>query len=75
MFKKIGIIGFGHVGGAVVKSLKKYASLISGGLTPIRRWGVPEDVAKAVVAIVSDSFPFSTGECINVDGGFHIRSI
>jgi len=54
---------------------EKYASLISGGLTPIRRWGVPEDVAKAVVAIVCDSFPFSTGECINVDGGFHIRSI
>ncbi len=54
---------------------EKYNSLISGGLTPIRRWGVPEDVAKAVVAIVSDSFPFSTGECINVDGGFHIRSI
>jgi NAD(P)-dependent dehydrogenase (short-subunit alcohol dehydrogenase family) len=54
---------------------EKYDELIAGGLAPIRRWGEPEDVAKAVVAIVSGSFPFSTGERINVDGGFHIRSL
>lgn len=54
---------------------EKYDRLISAGLMPIRRWGNPEDVAKAVVAIVSECFPFSTGERINIDGGFHIRSI
>ena len=54
---------------------EKYNRLISAGLMPIRRWGNPEDVAKAVVAIVSECFPFSTGERINIDGGFHIRSI
>ena len=42
---------------------------------PIRRWGQPEDVARAVVTVVSDAFPFSTGERINVDGGFHIRRL
>ncbi len=54
---------------------EKYDRLIAEGLTPIRRWGRPEDVADAVEAIVSDRFPFSTGERLNIDGGFHIRSI
>jgi NAD(P)-dependent dehydrogenase (short-subunit alcohol dehydrogenase family) len=49
--------------------------MIAGGLTPIQRWGTPEDVGRAVVAIVEERFPFSTGEVLNVDGGFHIRSL
>jgi NAD(P)-dependent dehydrogenase (short-subunit alcohol dehydrogenase family) len=54
---------------------EKYDRLIAEGLWPIRRWGQPEDVARAVAAIVQDYFPFSTGECFNVDGGFHIRRL
>jgi NAD(P)-dependent dehydrogenase (short-subunit alcohol dehydrogenase family) len=54
---------------------EKYDKLIADGLTPIRRWGMPEDIAKAVVALASDAFPFSTGDRINVDGGFHIRRL
>jgi NAD(P)-dependent dehydrogenase (short-subunit alcohol dehydrogenase family) len=54
---------------------EKYDRLIEEGMSPIRRWGEPEDVARAVAAIVSDYFPFSTGERINVDGGFHIRRL
>lgn len=53
----------------------KYDKLIAEGITPIKRWGTPEDVAKAVVAIAKDHFPFSTGEVINVDGGFHFRRL
>lgn len=53
----------------------KYDQLIGGGLTPIRRWGQPSDVAKAVAAIAMGYFPFSTGEVLNVDGGFHIRKL
>lgn len=53
----------------------KYDELISGGLTPIPRWGTPEDVGKAVAAIARDLLPFSTGEVINVDGGFHLRRL
>jgi NAD(P)-dependent dehydrogenase (short-subunit alcohol dehydrogenase family) len=53
----------------------KYDRLIGEGLTPIRRWGEPEDVAKAVIALVRGDFPFSTGERIHVDGGFHIRRL
>lgn len=51
----------------------KYDALISNGLTPIRRWGQAEDVAKTVAAIAMGALPFSTGEVINVDGGFHLR--
>ncbi len=54
---------------------EKYDRLIAEGLTPIRRWGKPEDIAKAVVAIAEDYFPFSTGEIINVDGGFHLHRL
>jgi len=54
---------------------EKYDRLIHEGLTPIRRWGKPEDVGKAVAAIVQGYFPFSTGEVINVDGGFHLRRL
>jgi NAD(P)-dependent dehydrogenase (short-subunit alcohol dehydrogenase family) len=54
---------------------EKYDKLIDEGLTPIKRWGTPEDVGKAVAAITQDLLPFSTGEVINVDGGFHLRRL
>nr|MDT0662780.1 3-ketoacyl-ACP reductase [Micromonospora sp. DSM 115978] len=54
----------------------KYDDLIfEQGLTPIRRWGQPEDVGRAVVAIATDLLPFSTGQVIDVDGGFHLRTL
>ncbi len=58
---------------SVVK--EKYDALISNGLTPIKRWGQPEDVANAVSVVCSGLLNFSTGEVINVDGGFHIRRL
>jgi 3-oxoacyl-[acyl-carrier protein] reductase len=53
----------------------KYDRLIENGLTPIKRWGTPEDVGKAVAAIAHDLLPFSTGEVLNVDGGFHLHRL
>jgi len=59
---------------SVVKD--KYDRLIlDEGLTPIKRWGLPEDIGKAVLAIAEGLFPFSTGEVINVDGGFHLHRL
>jgi NAD(P)-dependent dehydrogenase (short-subunit alcohol dehydrogenase family) len=55
--------------------VEKYDRLISDGLTPIRRWGQPEDVAQVVVAIAEGYLPFSTGEVINVDGGLHFHRL
>jgi len=53
----------------------RYGRLIEEGLTPIRRWGRPQDIALAVAAVADDLLPFSTGEVINVDGGFHLRRL
>jgi NAD(P)-dependent dehydrogenase (short-subunit alcohol dehydrogenase family) len=54
---------------------EKYDKLISEGLTPMPRWGRPEDIGKAVAAIAAGLFPFSTGEVLNIDGGFHLRRL
>ncbi len=61
--------------GALDSAHAKYDDLISQGLTPLRRWGRPEDVSRAITAIAQDLLPFSTGEVINVDGGFHLRRL
>ena len=53
----------------------KYDKLISDGLTPIKRWGEPDDIGRAIVAIAEDYLPFSTGQIIDVDGGFHIHRL
>ena len=58
---------------ANVKS--KYDKLIEGGLTPIKRFGQPEDVARCVMAAVSGKLDFATGQVLNADGGFHIRRL
>ena len=52
---------------------ERYTQLIAEGLTPIRRWGTPADVGRAVAALVTGAIPFSTGDVLNVDGGFHLR--
>jgi len=54
---------------------EKYDRMISDGLTPIKRWGQPEDVAKAIRAIAQGLFDFSTGQVLDVDGGFHLRRL
>lgn len=54
---------------------EKYDKLIAEGITPIKRWGEPEDIGKAIVAIAEDYFPFSTGQVFDVDGGFHIKRL
>ncbi len=54
----------------------KYDKMIfEDGLLPLKRWGQPDDIAKAVVAVSSGLLPYSTGQVINVDGGFHIHRL
>ena len=50
----------------------KYDKMIADGLTLQRRWGEPEDIGKAVAALVSGAFGYSTGQVINVDGGLTV---
>lgn len=54
---------------------EKYDKLIAEGLTPQPRWGQPDDIGKAVCAVASGAFDFSTGTVIDVDGGFHLRRL
>jgi 3-oxoacyl-[acyl-carrier protein] reductase len=54
----------------------KYDQLIlEDGLLPIRRWGQPRDIAQAVLAIARGLLPYSTGQVLDVDGGFHLRRL
>jgi len=53
----------------------QYDELIAQGIMPIRRWGRLQDIARAVGAIAEDMLAFSTGEVINIDGGFHLRRL
>ena len=58
---------------AVVK--EKYDRLIQDGLTPIKRWGEPEDIAKVATSLASGNFHFSTGDAFHVDGGLFIHRL
>lgn len=66
-----GIIATGMT--AAVK--EKYDKLIEGGLVPLGRWGTPEDIAGAVVALCDGTLGYMTGESLILDGGMHIRKL
>lgn len=53
----------------------KYDALIAQGLVPQGRWGTPEDVGRAVRALLEGAFPFSAGGIFDVDGGFHVSRL
>ena len=54
---------------------EKYDRLIEGGLVPLGRWGQPEDIARAVVALCDGTLGYMTGESLILDGGMHIRKL
>jgi NAD(P)-dependent dehydrogenase (short-subunit alcohol dehydrogenase family) len=54
---------------------KKYSDLIEAGAFPIARWGLPEDIGLAVSAFCDDKFIYTTGNYVDVDGGFHIKRL
>lgn len=52
-----------------------YNAKLAEGMTPINRWGKPQEVGLAVAAIARGEFPFSTGAVFHVDGGWHLRQL
>lgn len=58
---------------AAVESV--YDEKIADGLLPQRRMGEPADVAKAVRAIADGLLDYATGQVLNLDGGFHLRTL
>ena len=57
------------------KVKEKYEAMIADGITPIKRMGKPEDVAKCVAAVAEGNFDFCTGTVIDCDGGFSVRCL
>lgn len=53
----------------------KYDELIAQGITPVRRWGQPEDMGNVVAALASGKFDFCAGQIMDADGGFHIQRL
>lgn len=53
----------------------KYDAWIAQGLTPIARWGEPDDVGTTVATLARGLMPFSTGDAFHVDGGLHIQKL
>jgi len=54
---------------------EKYDKLMAEGIVPQKRWGNAEDVGKAVGALLTGAFPYSTGAVIYIDGGFHLSRL
>ncbi len=53
----------------------RYSQRIAEGLSPIRRWGEPEDVGNAIAALIGGAIPFTTGDAFHIDGGLHIQRL
>ncbi len=54
---------------------KQYQERIAAGLLPQGRMGEPGDVARAVRAIADGLLDYSAGQVLDVDGGFHLRTL
>ena len=56
-------------------NLRPYEAAFESGRVPLRRWGQIDEVGKAVAGLASGDIPYSTGDVINVAGGFQIEQI
>jgi 3-oxoacyl-[acyl-carrier protein] reductase len=54
---------------------EKYDKLIAEGLIPQKRWGFPEDVARAVASLARGDFAYSTGLVVEISGGMNINHL
>ncbi len=53
----------------------KYDNLIAGGILLQRRWGMPDDVGRAVAMLARGDLSYSTGQVVMVDGGFSVQRL
>ncbi|MEU0688744.1 enoyl-ACP reductase FabI [Streptomyces uncialis] len=71
---RVNLVASGPVGSLAARSFPGFDSLVGAwrSRAPLT-WDAtdPEPVARAVVALLSDFFPLTTGEVVHVDGGFH----
>jgi NAD(P)-dependent dehydrogenase (short-subunit alcohol dehydrogenase family) len=58
-----------------MKAKDKYDKMIAEGFVPQKRWGVPEDIGKAVASIARGDWNFSTGMIFEISGGLNIHKL
>ncbi|HLN20951.1 MAG TPA: 3-ketoacyl-ACP reductase [Bacteroidales bacterium] len=58
-----------------IKLKDKYDKLINEGLIPQKRWGMPEDIGKAVASISRGDWNYSTGMVFEISGGLNIHKL
>jgi NAD(P)-dependent dehydrogenase (short-subunit alcohol dehydrogenase family) len=56
-------------------SAARLDQLIDQGISPVRRWGEPEDVAAAVAVLAEGRLPFTVGQVVTVDGGLTFKTL
>ena len=54
---------------------EKYDRLIAGGLVTENRWGLPEDVGRAVAMLARGDLTYATGNVLKIDGGLTLRRL
>ena len=58
-----------------IRLKNKYDKMIDNGLVPMKRWGFPEDIGKAVASIARGDWDFSTGMIFEISGGMNIQNM
>ncbi|WP_374448911.1 3-ketoacyl-ACP reductase [Stella sp.] len=54
---------------------ERYERAFAAGTLPVRRWGEPEEVGRAVAALAGGGFGFATGTVVRVDGGLTVERL
>ncbi|MCX6301062.1 MAG: 3-ketoacyl-ACP reductase [Bacteroidia bacterium] len=58
-----------------IKVKDKYDKMINEGRVPQNRWGIPEDIGKAIASIARGDWDFSTGMVFEISGGLNIHKL
>jgi NAD(P)-dependent dehydrogenase (short-subunit alcohol dehydrogenase family) len=58
-----------------IKVKDRYSKMINEGFVPQKRWGLPEDIGKAVASIARGDWNFSTGMVFEISGGLNIHKL
>jgi NAD(P)-dependent dehydrogenase (short-subunit alcohol dehydrogenase family) len=58
-----------------IKVKDKYNRMINEGFVPQNRWGLPNDIGKAVASISRGDWDFSTGMVFEISGGLNIHKL
>jgi 3-oxoacyl-[acyl-carrier protein] reductase len=66
---RVNVIAPGWIETAFGEDLEEERYRAVAESTPLKRWGTPEDVARAAVFLVSDDAEFLTGQTLMVNGG------